>query len=459
MGRLREQLEEYAGSGMLPFHMPGHKRLLPGEFFRTDVTELKATDDLHAPEGILKEAQERAARLYGADHTFFLVNGSTAGVLAAMSAGVRKGAKILMQRASHRSAYHAVILRELRPVYLYGAKSGAVGEASAAAGHPLPEAGDPGVVSAEELETALVRNPDAEAVFLTSPTYEGYSADLERAAQLCHARGIPLIVDAAHGAHFGFHPALPESAVQAGADLVIMSVHKTLPSPTQTALLHMQGELINPERVQAFLSIYQTSSPSYPLMAAIDDCMEYLEKGGSAIWEEFLARRAFLDRMLKETAYIRIDSTEPCKLLLYPEDGQSGIQLAEALREHGIEPEMSLPAYVLLILSVMDTEEMYGKLAEAVHDCDRAYALRKSIFPPLRFQCLKGREKLRLSEAWEAEREQVSEEAAEGRISAAFVMAYPPGRPILVPGERITGEHLDEIRKLRAAGCVLYGVD
>ena len=452
MGKLREELEAYTGSGMLPFHMPGHKRQLPGELSRTDVTELPATDDLHAPEGILKEAQTRAAKLYGAEESYYLVGGSSAGVLAALSAGIKKGGTLLMQRASHKSAYHAIILRELKPVYLPEDQDGLSGAGLG--------------VNAEDLERTLDGHPEAGAVFLTSPGYEGFSGDLREAAELCHERGIPLIVDAAHGAHFGFHPYFPESAVQAGADLVVMSVHKTLPAPTQTALLHRSGNLVSPERLRSFLAFYQSSSPSYPLMAAIDDCMDYLEKGGTRIWEEFLARRRKLDERLAKCRHIRTFTPEPCKLLLCPEDGRSGLLLASGLRGKGIEAEMALPSYVLLICSVADTEVMYERLAGAVEACDQPFPFAEECpgsapesFSALQLPCVKDiREALPMHRAWEAEREYVPFASAEKRIAADFVMVYPPGQPILVPGECITAEVLSELKHLDRAGCVLQGV-
>ena len=195
-------MEKYSQEGAYPFHMPGHKRNVEGvapflaQWFARDLTEIPGMDDLHEPEGILKEAQERAAALYGAQQSFFLVNGSTAGVLAAISAAVRKGGTILMQRASHRSAYHAVQLRYLKVRYLYG-KSSETESGSMAYGIGR-------VVTLEEIRQAVEADPAVEAVFLTSPSYDGFSADLARIADYLHVKDIPLLVDAAHGAPWFF---------------------------------------------------------------------------------------------------------------------------------------------------------------------------------------------------------------------------------------------------------------
>ena len=270
-------LTEYADGGYYPYHMPGHKRMgtLGGSFsealaasVRYDITEIDGFDDLHDPEGVLREAQLRAAALYGADACYYSVNGSTAGILTAVSAAVPEGGKIIMARNCHKAAYHSVYLRRLEPVYLY---PGTVGDTQLAA-----------PVTAEQVEEALKDNPDAKAVLIVSPTYDGVTADVERISEAVHRRNIPLIVDAAHGAHFGFHPGFPESPVRLGADLTVVSLHKTMPCPTQTALLLSRGSRVPEERIRLFERIYQTSSPSYLLMAAMDECISEVQRKGAA---------------------------------------------------------------------------------------------------------------------------------------------------------------------------------
>ncbi|MCR4896251.1 MAG: ornithine decarboxylase, partial [Lachnospiraceae bacterium] len=255
MKTLFEELTEYSESNILPCHMPGHKRKsfgdLPEDFVKIDLTEVEGTDNLHEPSGILKDAEDRAALLCHARESFFLVGGSTAGILAAISAAVPAGGTLLLPRCCHRSVYHAMYLRRTTPVYLEAE--------TASCGIPEPPA-------PEEVAEKLFAHPEAAAVLITSPTYEGRFAEVRRIAEAVHAAGKTLIVDEAHGAHLGWSDALPESAAQAGADLVIQSTHKTLPAPTQTALLHQCSDRVSEERIRRFLRIYETSSPSYPLM-------------------------------------------------------------------------------------------------------------------------------------------------------------------------------------------------
>lgn len=489
MGTLLEQIEEYSKKGAYPFHMPGHKRQGKGmppffaQWFARDLTEIPGLDDLHAPEGILREAQERAAALYGAQKSFFLVNGSTAGVLTAISAAVKKGGTILMQRASHRSAYHAVQLRDLKVRYLYGrqASCGAAGRIGTG-------------VDAEEVREAVERDPQIEAVFLTSPSYDGFSSDLSGIVAYLHSRNIPLIVDAAHGAHLGFSEYFPKSALQEGADVVVMSVHKTLPAPTQTALLHLGSDRVSAERIQRFLSIYQTSSPSYLLMAAIDACVKQVSEWEAFVWRDFYERRRRLSERLQRLEQIGIwdcfgrhnipdadasgQNPEAGKLLVFPPDGKSGVVLGKWLAGEGVQCEMALPAYVLLICSVCDTEEGYEKLAEALEKLDRKPEIlsdRRSVYEGsgaersggaavsvIREDSLQSRAtedlSLTIGEAAEAPAEKLLLSEAVGCFSAGFVSVYPPGQPILVPGERITEGKAEELMGLLQQGAAVQGL-
>ena len=491
LGTLLEQIEEYSKKGAYPFHMPGHKRNGKGmppffaQWFARDFTEIPGLDDLHAPEGILREAQERAASLYGAQQSFFLVNGSTAGVLAAVSAAVTKGGTILMQRASHRSAYHAVQLRELKVRYLYGRQA------------ECGEAGRVGLgVDAEEVREAVERDPQVEAVFLTSPSYDGFSSDLAGIAAYLHLRNIPLIVDAAHGAHLGFSEYLPKSALQEGADVVVMSVHKTLPAPTQTALLHLGSERVPAERIQRFLSIYQTSSPSYLLMAAIDDCVERVSEWDASVWKDFYERRKRLSERLHRLKRIGIwdcfgrsnipgshgRNPETGKILVFPPDGKSGVALGEWLAAEGVQCEMALPAYVLLICTVCDTEEGYGKLAEALEKLDRKPEILQDVrragekndtqpsaepgVSVIREDCLRKymtetaeqEKELTIAEAAELPAEKLPISEAAGRISSGFVSVYPPGQPLLVPGETITVGKAEKLKELLRQDAAVQGL-
>ena len=243
MERLYKKLERYGQSDFYPFHMPGHKRNLAssaGKFpFERDITEISGFDNLHHAEGILKEAQENAAQLYGTRRCFFSVNGSTAALLSAISACVSKGGSILVARNCHKAVYHALYLRELQPVYIYP--------------HEDSRLGINGGISPSRVERYLEEHPEVEAVLITSPTYDGIVSNVEKIAEIAHRHEVPLIVDEAHGAHFRFSEYFPVSAADLGADIVIQSFHKTLPSMTQTAVLHVCSDRVDVEKVKQFM--------------------------------------------------------------------------------------------------------------------------------------------------------------------------------------------------------------
>ena len=243
MERLYKKLERYGQSDFYPFHMPGHKRNLAssaGKFpFERDITEISGFDNLHHAEGILLEAQENAAQLYGTRRCFFSVNGSTAALLSAISACVSKGGSILVARNCHKAVYHALYLRELQPVYIYP--------------HEDSRLGINGGISPSRVERYLEEHPEVEAVLITSPTYDGIVSNVEKIAEIAHRHEVPLIVDEAHGAHFRFSEYFPVSAADLGADIVIQSFHKTLPSMTQTAVLHVCSDRVDVEKVKQFM--------------------------------------------------------------------------------------------------------------------------------------------------------------------------------------------------------------
>ena len=283
---LYQQLISYGESDVYPFHMPGHKRrALPfPNPYTIDITEIDGFDNLHHAGGLIREAEERAAKLYGADRSYYLVNGSTCGLLAAICAAARRGDKVLAARNCHKAVYHAVSMQGLSVEFLY----------------PAITRGDlQGQITAAQVEEALTKHPDIAVVILTSPTYEGIVSDVAAIAACCHAHGAALIVDEAHGAHFGFGAGFPENAVRLGADAVIMSLHKTLPSFTQTALLHCNGGRIDTERVARYLGVYETSSPSYLFMAGMDACIDLIREQGAELFAQYRRR---LDAFYRDTA-------------------------------------------------------------------------------------------------------------------------------------------------------------
>lgn len=450
MQDLYDKLKDYSQSQAYPFHMPGHKRRMgvPKQASAVDITEIDGFDNLHHAEGILKEAQERAAKLYKAQETWFLINGSTAGILAAISACVRPGGRLLMARGSHKAAYHAAQIRALKTSYLY----------------PRTLCTVNGSIFPEDVERALEEDDRIEAVFITSPTYEGVISDIAGIAAAAHAHHIPLIVDEAHGAHLGFHPYFPETSLHLGADIVIHSLHKTLPSMTQTALLHKNGTFADSRRLQKFLDIYQSSSPSYVLMASIDACIGLLSSQADALFDAFAER---LRKFSKETQrfrhihFIRNDSAyaqDPSKLV-FTADGLSGRELGARLREQfALEMEMEAGAYVVALTSVADTQEGFDRLLSALDRID-AELEDADDRPQVQTERLfKNRQVMTIAEADAQAGERVPLGTCEGRISAEYLYLYPPGIPMIVPGERIGHELAKQIRAARAAGLSLQGL-
>ena len=432
--------------------MPGHKRNMPEALYRLggiaelDITEIDGFDDLHAPEGLIREAQEKAAAVFGAQETFFLVNGSTAGILTAVSAAVPKGGRVIMARNCHKSVYHACFLRELRPVFLYPGTVRDYGIADA--------------IRPEQVEAALRACPDASAVILTSPTYDGVVSDIERIADIVHRAGIPLLVDAAHGAHFGFSPLFPESPVRQGADLVIQSLHKTLPALTQTALLHVCGTLVDRGKVREFERIYQTSSPSYVLMGSIDACVRLLEDG--SCWDGFAEKLQIFYKKTDGLEHIRVmnrdimekgcmKAFDAGKLLISVINTKiTGNTLyKELLNRYYLQLEMASDTYVTAIVTPWDREEGLLRLAEALLEIDRETEKESD---GREGQCLPGEETLTgkpypelktalpLHRALTAPKEFCPLRKAAGQTAGTYVNLYPPGIPLVIPGEVITEE-------------------
>lgn len=449
-----QELCTLADSDMYPFHMPGHKRNVESTplkgAFRCDITEIDGFDNLHKEEGIILEAEKRAADLYGADSTFFLVNGSTAGVLAAVSATVSENGRILAARGSHKSFYHCAYLRHLDINYL-----------------PIKMIDNYGIFDGyekEEVEDALNKTTGIEAVFITSPTYEGRCSDVEGIAEVCHKRGIPLIVDCAHGAHFGMGENVPKSPVELGADVVIMSVHKTLPSMTQTALIHLKSNLVNKERLKRFLTIYQSSSPSYVLMASIDLCIKELCDNGKRYIEDLISYRKLIQDETRKCKVLKIpdlnELQDPAKVLIYTGHSTvTGQQLYDILREdYKLQLEMAGEKYALAILTGWDTEDGIRRLIAAINEIDSRIQLDKTEGKKCEIKSFIPSRALLLNEAWDKDVEVVELGESEGRIAGDFVNLYPPGIPLIIPGEVIDKAFLENVSRYIAEGLNVQGV-
>lgn len=452
MSKLQKYLEEYCAAGPYPMHMPGHKRQMGIEPYDWDLTEVEGVDDLHRAEGILKEAMDRTASLHGAARTWYLINGSTCGLLAGIRALAPEGSEILAARNCHKAVYHAIELGNLTAHYL------------------MPPVLQPwdiyGSIDPGAVEQALAAHPGIRCVVITSPTYEGVLSDIRSISRICRRRGVPLLVDEAHGAHLGLFPGWPDSALHQGADLVVQSAHKTLPSLTQTALLHLgKGSLADPEEVERQLDIFETSSPSYPLMASLDRCTEILLDDGPGLFHRWLQNLQDFDRAISGLAHIRVlghgtglpvFAFDPGKLPIFcGGTGFTGNSLAKALRESfQFETEMACGSLCLAMTGLGDSREVLQQFASALRYLDSAAS--PAALSPATGLPAPGRPVMSISEALARPRQQIPEGSAPGKISAESVWAYPPGIPLVVPGEEITADLLSAMAVLRESGTELY---
>ena len=491
---LLERLTEYAGSDAYPFHMPGHKRReipdgIPGGFpdpYGIDITEIDGFDNLHHAEGILKDAMDEAAAIYGTDRSWYLVNGSTCGILSAVFATTENGGKILTARNCHKAVYHAICLNRLEAEYLYPEE--------------ITEFGINGGIRAEDVRKALEKDAmhcagnsgdvrgkitKIQAVLITSPTYEGVVSDIRAITDAAHEYGIPLIVDEAHGAHLEYADqchSFPKSALEYGADIVIQSLHKTLPCFTQTAILHVKGKLVDQDRISRYLSMFQTSSPSYLFMAGMERCIRYMDGDGRnemIRYEKRLER--FMERMEglqvlevldREICgkYRTVAGWDPSKIVVSTMRAEDfhGEELAETLRrKYHLEMEMTAPEYVIAMTSLMDTEEGFERLGTALLEIDGALrrrtesgrkekaasetpeGLESKLSHPVR--------RMLICEAMDADTERTAFQDTVGKVSAEFVYLYPPGIPIIAPGEVFTDAIVEKIMAYKAAGLLVQG--
>lgn len=449
---LLELLQQYSRTDALAMHMPGHKRntslapYLDALSADLDITEIDGFSNLHDPNGALAERMKSAAALWGSKRAWWLIGGSTAGLLAAIDAATQAGDKVLVARNCHKAVYNACMLCRVETAYIQPAL--------------FPNHSFADRITPAQVEAALAANPDTRLVVLTSPTYEGLRSNLPAISEIVHRHGAVLLVDEAHGAHFGLSRYFPASAVTLGADMVVQSLHKTLPSLTQTAMLHLCSDRVSAEELGFRLSVYQTSSPSYLLMASIDSCVQLLSEQKDALfaqWKENIAQfyaalsLRHLRIPLSDTSYC-----DPSKVLISTAGTDlTGPQLAALLRgKYRIETEMSTADTVLCMTGLGDTAEDLLRLAAALNEIDstvRPADASAPILLPLPEQ------QLPIYRAAKQETEFVPLGDAAGRIAGDFLWAYPPGIPMVVPGERISEALVTAIRSAADRGIEIAG--
>ena len=447
---LADLLFKHDEDKIVPFHMPGHKRAdfpyLNGAQ-KIDITEIEGFDNLNDANGIILESEQLAAEVFGAKHARFLVNGSTGGILAAIRTVCDYKDKILVARNCHKSVYNAVEVFGLTPVYVMPTH--------------FEEYGFFGSVNPFDVKKALDENPDIKLVVITSPTYEGIVSDVKSIAEICRKRGVILFVDEAHGAHLGLCKKFQESARNLGADIVVDSLHKTLPSLTQTALLSVCSDKIDVSKLDKNLAIFQSSSPSYVLMSSIDGCVRMLKDEGNDVllnWsrnidicKKSLARLnklALFDPKKDGRAY----AFDKSKLVILCTGAAiSGVELKKVLRNvYGIELEMAGVNYAIAMSGAGDSRENFSALENALFAIDDTLCVRngltKTLVPILPEKVFNPCETNALSG------EYVDFDKSAGRVSLENVWAYPPGSPLIVKGEKIGQDAVKSLTLMYESG-------
>lgn len=482
------KLEAYSKENIVPMHMPGAKRNseLIGRYmddmpapYDIDITEIDGFDNMHNADGMIKKAFEKTAALYGADESLFLVNGSTAGNMAAICGVTDKGDSIIVARNCHISVYNAIILNELDANYVYPQYDDEYGYYKG--------------ISLREIKDAVEKNEsmskDIKAVVITSPTYEGNVSDIKNIAAYLHEHNIPLIVDEAHGAHFKFSCEFPQTAVEQGADIVINSVHKTLPSLTQTAVMHINYGYVNVSKVKRYWNIYQSTSPSYILMGSIDRCMSIIEKDGEYLFENYISKLKILRNKLGQLKNIKlIDSDDISKIVIGCDNAKKLYDIL--LNEYGIQLEMSSLKYAIAMTSIFDSAEYYDRFYNALCEIDRRYnanninnsannnqnyAEHYNIFNntssikkadiKVNIADFKNEALMSIAKALNEgdkngyDKIMMNDSSLYGRISAKMVYVYPPGIPILCPGEIISENVVNIISKAIDNGLEVVGLE
>ncbi|MBF8250522.1 MAG: speA [Deltaproteobacteria bacterium] len=465
---LFDALVSLAQSRKVSFHTPGHKsgkgiatrfvKFVGPKIFSIDLTTLDEVDSLQKPIGVIKEAQELAAMAYGAEASFFLINGTTAGNHAMVISVCDPGDKIIVARNAHKSVLTGLIFTGATPVFI-----------------------NPKVdktlkltmnVTFDDVKEVIDENPDAKAIYLTSPNYYGITADLERIIPYAHKRGIITLIDEAHGPHLKFHPELPTSALEAGADLCVQSTHKIIGGMTQSSMLHARKERVNINTLRNILKMVQSTSPSYILMASLDLARMQMATEGNKLLSRALelARKArkrinrikglscFGKEILEEGEMGGLDETK--LTITVKELGLSGYQVSQMLNHRfDIQVEMADPFHILVIVSIGDRQDHLDRLVKALRTIASENQGKESgPLDKFKLPIFKSRISLTPREAFFRKYRNVKIEDSAGEISSEIVTVYPPGIPILIPGEMITPEIRDYLIQICGFGATIDGL-
>lgn len=439
-----------------PFHMPGHKRNPEFikefcEFMYLDFTEIEETDNMHNPQDIIKHSMDLVSETFGTEHSYFLVNGSSCGILATILAHLKDGDYILVPRNCHISVYNGIMLSGAIPVYI----------------NPIIKNGIPCGIDLKILEIAINKSPNIKACIITSPTYEGLISDIESISQLLHKYGILLIVDEAHGASFKFSDKLPKTALECGADISIQSFHKTLPSLTQCAVLHTRGNLVNKPLLEKFLTVVQTTSPSYVFMLSIEYASSYMYNNRDK-FESYLSNLLEIRKELKKLHKIKIldidflENTytidfDITRLTFFINSDKNGKQISDMLSEKGVKLEMYAENHIIGISTICDTTDGLEHFKNTLIEIDKNIK-----FVNLK-ESLENDNQIAISECnlrdiFHKKRILLPLECSIGRVCSEFIVPYPPGVPILMAGEIITSSIIAKIEIMIKNNIEILGI-
>jgi arginine decarboxylase len=452
---LVQALMKYEQQTPLRLHVPGHSgKIGDSDVVRSwrpyDVTELPSLDALHAPTGVIAEAMRLASHTFAVDETFFLVGGSTSGIHAALRTVARSGEIVVTARNVHMSVVHALALYGIQAIVVHPEQDRRTGTVT--------------VPTCARLREVL--HDGVKAICIARPNYYGIATDICGIVALAHEYGIPVIVDEAHGAHFGFHPSFPYSARQCGADLIVQSTHKMLPALTMGAMLHVQGDLVHRPTLRAALRAVQTSSPSYVIMASLDDVRSQLDAFGPSLFDRALhaidvVRKAIV-RTCARICCFRDDGSDPFKLVLYDGKGVvTGHRVSRMLAEHGCVCEMSDERYAVCVWGVHHTLDDAHRLIEAVgHIDERVVHIQETMQGVRQWTPLPtSKEPISVRLFEQRDTEWIPLQHAQGRQCAEAITPYPPGVPIVWPGERLCAAAIAHIERCRAQGVAFAGVE
>ncbi|MGV8905381.1 MAG: aminotransferase class I/II-fold pyridoxal phosphate-dependent enzyme [Acetobacterium sp.] len=459
---LKKQLEHLNENNQFRFHMPGHKsRGEHFEFYTYDITEIPGADNLHDPQGVIAEVQDKCAKIYGSEAANILVNGTTTGIHSAILGACSPGEKLLVPRNCHRSVFGALALGRIEGVFITPEFNKEIGFAKE--------------VSLDSVKEAIIKYPESQGMVLTNPTYYGTTSDVKAIANYLHSQGKFLIVDEAHGAHLCFNKKLPLDAIAAGADVTIQSTHKILGSLTQSSLIHFQGNRINRDRVKHFLALLQSSSPSYPLMMSVEEAVDTAFEKGEEVFQKIIEAHDAFFKNQSVTAPITLykeDSSgngyDQSKWLFHTR-GITGNRAEQMLsKNYGIQCELSGYNHVLAMTGMGTTQSDLDALSSAIEDLNKKIMAAKLadhlITPgpdlgPENYDLGTLKTEIPLWEGLYSHKERQALADANGRLAGDFIIPYPPGIPVLLPGSRINKEIIAALNQLMDQGISIVGIN